>query len=110
MNPYKSETMKRTIYILFLTLLFVSCKTKTFFQYSSSLSKVELENKSKPISDSSKSYSDDIISVSWYMMKDGFTINLYNKADYPITLDWNSVSYINENGNTSHVIHYAIMQ
>lgn len=101
--------MKKLLLLLILpSFLFISCKTKTFFHYSTGLTKVELENESKTIGAASKSYSDSIIYAIWYITRDGFEFNLNNKTDHPMVLDWNGVSYIDENGFSSRVIHNDI--
>lgn len=98
--------MKNLLLILILPLFFfASCKTKTFFHYSTGLTKVELENENEITGHFSKSYSDSIIYTTWYMTRDGFEFTLNNKTNHPMTLDWNGVSYIDENGFSSRVIH-----
>jgi hypothetical protein len=55
-------------------------------------------------------FEDDMVSVSFDMRPKRFEIEVLNKLDKPIAIDWDGAQYIDENGKTHRLVHEGILK
>lgn len=53
-------------------------------------------------------YEDDFIKIFWYVSSEQFNFEITNKSDYTMKLNWDDMSYVDENGKTNRVMHSGV--
>jgi hypothetical protein len=62
----------------------------------------------KPKLNKDLQFSDDNINIAFQLNKETISFTLLNQTENPIDLDWNKVSYIDRESNSSKIIHNGI--
>ena len=53
-------------------------------------------------------YEDDFIKIFWYVGSEQFHFDITNKSGYTMKLNWDDMSYVDENGKTNRVMHSGV--
>lgn len=54
------------------------------------------------------SYEDDFIAITWYVDYRQFNFTLRNKSNHPIKINWDDISYVDYERQTSRVMHSGV--
>lgn len=104
----------------FICLFLNSCASYTIASYSVGLQSVESPVDAKKQFGETKivnftegdqtkyRYEDDFIEIAWLVLPTKFHFTLKNKTGHTIKINWDDISYVDINGQTSKVMHSGI--
>lgn len=55
-------------------------------------------------------FEDNLISATFYMKPKAFELEIMNKLDKSIAIDWNGAQYVDENGKTHRLVHESVLK
>jgi hypothetical protein len=106
--------MRQTLVIGLLFLLFTGCGVSRYTaEYEASLSEVrrpadaEQRYGAKEVTetDSSYTFEDEFVKSIWVPADGVFYVDIENKTENSIQIDWNQAAYVGPNGNSQRLIH-----
>ena len=112
--------MKKILWILVLSFMTLNGCSAKFIQYNLAMKEIERPKDAQirygeiyveKINDDSENkylYNDTIISLNCSFSPKTINFVIHNKTEYPIKIIWDEVAYINEEGQTTRVIHSGI--
>jgi len=63
---------------------------------------------SKPKENRDLHYEDEIIDITFAVTREQIGFDLRNKSEQPVSIDWNSTSYVDVSGNSHRVMHAGV--
>lgn len=100
--------MRKTFFLIIFIFccLFLFSKYEINLKLDKILNESQLETEMKPTDENS--FNDDWISIQWIPTPDGFNFTMINKINTTLSIIWDDSAFINEEGNTSKVMHGGV--